>query len=276
MLKRIVVHIDKDPACQGRVENALALARMHGAQVLGAYVNEPLFVYGYGESVLSPGLMELERGLRTDNRRRCEENFRRWTASSGVPAAWQEFDGRLEDKLPPYVRCSDLLVLSQADPKGHQSLIESHQLESVIMTAGRPIVALPYIGGKLERIDNLLVCWNGSREAARAVADAAPFLAKAQEIRVLLLDRDTDLAPGEAMNGLDGYLRAHGYVEARLVSGTSRGIGMGNAIVNAATDSGSDLVVMGFYGHSRAREWMLGGASREMLASMTVPVMFSH
>ncbi|WP_454690299.1 universal stress protein [Achromobacter aloeverae] len=278
MFKRIAVHIDKDPACEGRVATAMALAQTYTAHIVGIYVQDPPYNYAYGEAVIPSAILEVQQQQIADERHKCSQEFCHLTASAGLGKSWIAVEGLREEELALQARCSDLLILSQADLQTHRSSIEPYQLESVVMTAGRPVLVVPYEGKLTQPVERVLICWDRGRESARAIADAAPFLSRAKEIAVLTVDEAPAAAPRirNTMHGLDDYLRAHGYVEAKPVSSSSKGIGIGNAILNTASDCGADLIVMGLYGHSRAREWMLGGASREMLESMTVPVLFSH
>ncbi len=279
MFKRIAVHIDKDPACEGRVATAIALAQAHEALVVGLHVQDPPFNYGYDEGVIPSVVADVQRRQFVDERRQCEAQFCEWTSAAGVSKSWSSVEGLREEELAQEARTSDLLILSQPDRRTHRSSLETYQLETIIMTVGRPVLTIPYAAdtqsGPFERV---LVCWDRGRESARAIADADPFLARAKEIAVLTLDEDTQPEPRirNTMGGMDAYFRAHDYVEPKAVSGSSRGVGIGNAILNVASDCGATLIVMGLYGHSRAREWILGGASREMLATMTMPVLFSH
>ncbi|WP_158219359.1 MULTISPECIES: universal stress protein [unclassified Achromobacter] len=278
MFKRIAVHIDKDPACAGRLATALALAKTHEAQIVGIYVQDPPFNYGYDEVVVSAAVLEVQRTQMAEERQKCTEYFCQRVALTGQSKSWVAVQGALEDELALHSRCSDILIMSQADPQTHRSSVQGYQLESVILTAGRPVLTIPFATELTQPVDKVLLCWDQGRESARAIADAAPFLELAKEIVVLTVDKRV-VPEGEArktMSGLDDYLRAHGYAPAKAVSASSKESGIGNAILNTAADFGSNLIVMGLYGHSRAREWVLGGASREMMSDMTIPVLFSH
>lgn len=279
MYKRIAVHVDRDAAFERRIAAAAGLAQAHVAEVVGIYVQDPPYVYGYNESLTPAAVLEVQRRLINDEREHVERTFESLTASAAVPKSWIAVEGLRDEELAVQARSSDILILSQPDADfSRRSSIEPYQLETVIMTAGRPVIVIPYDGGLADPVERVLICWDGGKEAAQAIADAAPFLARAKEIVVLSLDQDQvpQTRKRSAMGGLQAYLRAHGYVTPKPVFGSSSGIGIGNAILNTASDHGSDLIVMGLYGHSRAREWILGGASREILATMTVPVLFAH
>ncbi len=136
---------------------------------------------------------------------------------------------------------------------------------------------VPYIGARQEMGRNVLVAWNGSREATRAVNDALPILERADKVTVLAVN------PGK--NGNDHgdipsadialHLARHG-VKAEASQTVSDELEVGSIILSRISDLGADLVVMGAYGHSRMRELMMGGVTRDLLRHMTVPVLMSH
>jgi len=126
--------------------------------------------------------------------------------------------------------------------------------------------------------DRVLVCWDGSREAARALADAAPLLRSASHLVVLTMDEGAATRKGEAapFEDLATYCIAQGMPAPDHVRRDIKGVGVGSTILNAAADYSADLIVMGAYGHSKFREWAMGGVTASILKSMTVPIMFSH
>ena len=136
---------------------------------------------------------------------------------------------------------------------------------------------VPY-AGEFETIGTrCLLAWDGSREAARAADDAMPLLAKAKLVEVVVINEGSNNAAGHgAIPGADIalYLARHG-VTAQ-VNNIASDIDVGNTMLSHAADTGSDLIVMGAYGHSRVREWIMGGATRMLLDTMTVPVLMSH
>jgi nucleotide-binding universal stress UspA family protein len=185
-----------------------------------------------------------------------------------------------DEAAPSIVRhghCSDLVVLGQADPGDPAHLAAQAAVEQVVMHSSRPILLVPYVGA-LERLgENVLVAWNDSREAARAIADAMPLLCRAKQVRVLQCStpiEDDDEAVAARLEALRRWLMWHG-VDAEVRREVTE-IDVGNALLSRAADFDADLIVMGAYGHSRWSERVLGGATRTLLASMTVPVLMSH
>jgi nucleotide-binding universal stress UspA family protein len=167
----------------------------------------------------------------------------------------------------------DLSVVGQAEPKHGpaQDLV----IEGALFGSGRPVIVVPYIQRGGLKLDRVLICWDGSRPAARAIADAMPFLVRAAAIDVVIVAsgrEKSDEIPGVDMGE---HLARHALkVEVKRIVSTDMDVP--NTILSYAADSGADLIVMGGFGHSRLREFVLGGATRGILASMTVPALMSH
>ena len=174
-------------------------------------------------------------------------------------------------------RYADLIVIGQLDAYDSQAGLLRARPEEVTMLAGRPVLVVPFTG-HFERISTrVLVGWDASREAARAVRDAMPLLARAEAVTVLTVDAEQSPFGHGEIPGADIalYLARHG-VKAEVERTVSAGIGIGNTLLSRAADFEADLLVMGAYGHSRMREFVLGGASRTLLGSMTVPLLIAH
>ena len=148
--------------------------------------------------------------------------------------------------------------------------------ETVALTTGRPVLVVPFIGAKPPG-KIVLLCWNASREAARAAADALPFLKAAQKVIVLVVNPTVSAEGHGEEPGADAaaWLARQG-VKVTVQRDVAPDADVGGLILSRAADHDADLIVMGIYGHSRMREMVLGGASRTLLASMTVPVLMSH
>ncbi|MEO5784147.1 MAG: universal stress protein [Casimicrobiaceae bacterium] len=149
---------------------------------------------------------------------------------------------------------------------------------TVMLSSGRPLLIVPMIGAQPVLGDNVLVAWDGGREAARAVADALPLLQRAKRVTVIVVDADGGLrSRGPAAESpLVAWHHRHD-VNAEVHRYDAPDIPIGEWLLSRAADGGSDLVVMGGYGYTRrVRELVLGGVTRTMLQSMTVPVLMSH
>jgi nucleotide-binding universal stress UspA family protein len=146
--------------------------------------------------------------------------------------------------------------------------------ETRLLESGRPLVIVPYIQRRGITLERVLACWDGSRTAARAIGDAMPFLERAKAVEVVIVAEERK---SEEMTGanMSAHLARHGV--AASVKRVAKGdIAIQDALLSYAADSGADFMVMGGYGHSRLREFILGGVTRGILASMTVPVLMSH
>ena len=141
----------------------------------------------------------------------------------------------------------------------------------MLVESGRPALILPYAGAIGPIGNTVLVAWKETREAARAVTCALPWLRRAGAVHVMAYGDGAD----DSMRALERYLAAQGVAATTHVRGEEEQ-DMGNALLSRAADVGADLLVMGSYGHSRAREWVLGGATRTILQTMTLPVLMSH
>jgi nucleotide-binding universal stress UspA family protein len=147
-------------------------------------------------------------------------------------------------------------------------------IEAALFDSGRPVLIVPYIQAEGLSLKHGLVCWDGSRNAARAIADAQPFLARAKAIEVVTVGTDlksTEVSGADIANHFAGHSLN---VELKKIAITD--VDVPNAILSRAADVSADLIVMGGYGHSRLREFFLGGATRGILAAMTVPTIMSH
>lgn len=193
----------------------------------------------------------------------------------GRTIEWRTLNGNVVQNLTLHARHADLVVMTQVDP--HESSTASAQLAgSVVVGAGRPVLVVPYAGDFSAGGESVLVAWSGTRESARAIADALPLLKKAREINLVSFNPKGDSEWGDIPGADIGlWLTRHG-VNVNVRQQKSAEVDVGNQMLSLAADLGVDLIVMGAYGHSRAFEFVLGGVTRTLLESMTVPVLFSH
>jgi nucleotide-binding universal stress UspA family protein len=171
---------------------------------------------------------------------------------------------------------ADLLVLGQRNPGDPLAAsVPPDFAEAVVIASGRPAIVVPYVGSTDRIGETVAIAWKETREAARAVAAALPILQRARKAHVLCWSEEpVALVEGGRLD-LRSYLRRHG-VEVDWHHGGPEPEALGEVLLSRTFDLGADLLVMGCYGHSRAREWVLGGASRSVLNSMTLPVLMAH
>jgi nucleotide-binding universal stress UspA family protein len=169
-------------------------------------------------------------------------------------------------------RVSDLVIVSQPDPDRPEPLRQS-LIESILFEGGAPVLIVPYIATTKLKLDKALIAWDGSATAARAIHAALPVLALAKQVEVLIAGS----ANPEPDAGVDvaQYLARHG-LKTELLRTPKGDIDVADILLNYVADRNFDWVVMGAYGHSRLREFVFGGATRDVLSEMTVPVLMTH
>ncbi|MGS1107701.1 universal stress protein [Achromobacter anxifer] len=277
MYRRISVHLDHGFDCKRRIEAALALAKRHQAELVGIYANAAPPQYYYGESVLMSRSLGIIKELQAQSRESVETAFLEAAAEADVPAFMRAGTSSPSETVALLGRTTDLIVVSQENREDVEAAHEIEFVEQTLLTAGRPVLAIPSSGEFPVIGDRVLCCWDGSREAARALADAAPILRLASHMTVLTMNEGAASPKHEApFEDLASYCVAQGMPAPDHVRRDIKGVGVGSTILNAAADHSADLIVMGAYGHSKLRQWALGGATASILKSMTVPVMFSH
>jgi nucleotide-binding universal stress UspA family protein len=196
-------------------------------------------------------------------------------------AAGVSFENRLVDAslagagdlFGRIARRFDVAVVGQA--RSEQGASEELLIEGALFGSGRPIVIVPYTRKGSIKLDRIVICWDGSRPAARAIGDATPFLERAKGIELVVVTGERDKSGEITGANMRRHLARHG-IEVNIKHITSAGTDVQNAILSHAADSGADFMVMGGYRHSRLREFILGGVTRSILQSMTLPVLMSH
>jgi nucleotide-binding universal stress UspA family protein len=215
--------------------------------------------------------------LALDQAEACRQAFEHAAKLRGVSAEWRAAAEGSDADPALHARYADLTILGQLDPTADAMAMTRPRPERVALAGGRPILVIPY-AGQYETVGRrVLVGWDASREATRAVADAMPLLAAAETVSVLAIDPQERSSAHGAMPGADIslHLARHG-VKAAVERTVSAGVPPGDVLLSRAADLGADLLVIGAYGHSRARELLLGGVTRTVLQSMTLPVLMSH
>ncbi|NGM88317.1 universal stress protein [Parapusillimonas sp. SGNA-6] len=277
MLARIAIHMHNDTGLQRRLRAAIELAGRHKAQLIGIYLPDiPVPTFSEDAEAARQVLGAREKALAQEAELR--QIFVEQTATSKIRSQWRTPRGPADEALALHARYCDLVILSKAGSKDNGSTVMLNLPESVVMMAGKPVLVIPAVGDVPPIGRNVLFCWDHRREAARAFSDAAPLLRSCSKLVVLEVNpREDHLARHDVHeNDFEEYCEALGYPKPQRVVRKGEDYGAGNAILNACADHDTDLVVMGAYGHSRMREWIMGGASRTLLSSMTVPVLFAH
>ena len=276
MIKDLVVNLtvgtDGDPAMQF----AISIAAKFEAHIAGiAFAYDP---------VITPTLMDglsasWVDALRDENRAAAQQAVDRFEALAKRESLSVEHRiieanlGRAANLFGRIARRFDLAVVGQTDPE--RALPEDLLIEAALFESGRPTVVVPYIQKEDLKLGHVLVCWDNSRNAARAIADSLPFLMRGKKVEIVMVARNDGKADELPGADLGEHLARHDLtVEVkRLVAAD---VDVSNVILSYAADCAADFIVMGGYGHSRLREFILGGATRGILRSMTVPVLMAH
>jgi len=278
--KDLLVVLDSNAASRRRIDLAAALAERFAAHLVGLYplpvAEAPRHLGYYDPALLDPFFYEVrQRAQEAADKER--EAFEHAASLRGLSAEWRALDEGPDSDPALHARYVDLAILGQLDPdRGDLELIRPRP-EQVTLASGRPVLIVPYAGHYETVGQRVLIGWNASREATRAVNDAMPLLAAADVVTVLTIDaREGPDAHGELPGAdISLHLARHG-VKAEIERTVSAGIPAGEVLLSRAADLGADLLVIGAYGHSRVRELLLGGATRSILQSMTLPVLMSH
>jgi nucleotide-binding universal stress UspA family protein len=275
MLKDVVVNLSGRTPRDFAAEYAISIAATFGAHITGiSFVYEPVIPDGTFGGVPAD-LIELQREENSKIANEAVSRFDAGVKKAGISAETRVLDatfGGAATRFAQIARRFDLAVVGQAQREGGAG--DELVIEGALFESGRPIIVVPYIQQRGLTLERVLACWDGSRTAARAIGDAMPFLerAKAVDIVIVAEERKSEELTGTNMRA---HLVRHG-VAASVKRVTKGDIAIEDALLSYAADSGADFMVMGGYGHSRLREFILGGVTRGILASMTVPVLMSH
>jgi nucleotide-binding universal stress UspA family protein len=275
--KDLLVIVDTSPSCEARVDVAAALAARFGAHLTGLYISPPLDLPpATVDASLTPELVVRQLQVQSEARDRAQQIFTRRAKGPGVTTEWRVAEGVPGDIAVLHARYADLTVVGQVDPEA-DAPVPTDLPERVVLGAGHPVLVVPYAGTFKTVGQRVLVAWNGTREAARAVHDALPLLQGASTVTALTVNASGGLhGDDEGPAGdLARHLERHG-VRAEPDAFKSDDVGVGALLLSRAADLVADLMVMGAYGHSRLREVVLGGTTREIFRSMTLPVLMAH
>ena len=275
MIKDLIVNLglgEHDPAGSF----AVSVAQTFEAHVLGvAFAYEPV-VPGSVMGGIPPEFLELQRAELEKSARAAITRFEQLAKREGISYETHMPSASVSgasDQLARMGRRFDVIVLGQATRE--QPVPEEVVDEGVLFDSGRPTIFVPFIQKAALKLDHVMVCWDGGRAATRAIGDAMPFLEKAKKIEVVVIGKKPPKSDEVSGADIGQHLARHGVnVDVKRI--TSPDIDVASTILSYAADASTDLIVMGGYGHSRLREFVLGGVTREILESMTVPVLMAH
>jgi nucleotide-binding universal stress UspA family protein len=275
--RTILVHLEGGARDQVNLGYAVQLASEHKAHLIALRTITPFYptIGTFGDAAVSV-IAELQERyrrseqseatkLRAEAEKRCQ--------AADVPLEWRIAEQFADEVVPQQARYADLVVTGQADRDATEPVTAPDMPANVVMGAGRPVLIVPYAGQFAKPPRHALVAWSGTREATRAVHDALPLLKRCNKVSVLSIDpKDRGHIAGF---DIAAHLARHG-CKCEATRTVTADISTGDALLSELSDLGADLLVMGAYGHSRLREWALGGVTREILGAMTAPVLMSH
>jgi nucleotide-binding universal stress UspA family protein len=278
-IKTMLVHVDDSTASKARVRIATRVARDIDARLIGTYL-VPTAEITPAVAALIPRDVLARRMTETGRAQQAAEAlFRRAAADAGVTAIeWRAPTGSAVNAGVVHGRYCDLMVVGQPDADDPFVLFANEILTATLVGLGHPILVVPYIGAQGPLGKRILVATDGGREASRAIGDAMFLLEHASNVRVVVgIAQNVEAAQNfdQTSACLTGWFRDHSInpeVERYDVDVGDHGAWL----LSRASDFGADLIVMGGYGHTRLREIVLGGMTRTILQTMTVPVLMAH
>ncbi|HWC62115.1 MAG TPA: universal stress protein [Rhizomicrobium sp.] len=278
-IRKVLLHVPTFPdAISGRtLESACALVRLLGSkltvQVPQLDRSESTWPAVMGAFPLDFPQLMTETVLRSEaNAAEACENLTRLCAGHGISFDLRRVLSTLYAPPALFVdlaRLHDLVILPL--PEG----FDREYVEAAIFDSGRPVVLIPSTGRPLTSLNRILLAWDYSREAARALSDSLPILARAPEVHVVTVLGEREIATTSAPTDLETYLGAHG-VKFKRNRIELDGKNIGECLMRHAAEIDADMVVMGAYGHNRLREFVLGGATQSVLRAPSLPVFLSH
>ena len=277
--RSLLVHLDQSPLCAVRTKAAIGLAKELDCHLVGiAPTGLVEFPAAPEAAAAFTDFVSMAWDTMRGQADAAAQTFRDTCQAAGLKSFEAVTDeAEQASSLIQHAHSSDLTVLTQAERQGKGQAAAQAIVEQVVLYSARPTLILPY-AGKFDRFGaHAMVAWDDSREAARAVSDALPMLRRAKRVQVVSWNEAGD-SPDETLkprlDALHQWLMWQGVSADMQVETTD--IGVAEAALSRAADLGADLIVMGAYGHARWAERVLGGATRGLLASMTVPVLMSH
>lgn len=276
MIKDLVVNLGGDGTRDATADYAISMANAYGAHVVGvAFIYEPV-IPGSLLGGIPTDLIEVQRDENAKAARTAVANFEVAAKGQGVSAETRLLDASIagaSDLFGRIARRFDIAVVGQAPRE--QGVSEELLIEGALFGSGRPVIVVPQIQAQPLKLDKVMICWDGSRPAARAIGDAIPLMARAKAIEIVVVTGERDKSGEITGTNMKRHLARHGIdVEIKRIAAGNADVQ--TAILSHAADTAADFIVMGGYGHSRLREFILGGVTRSILKSMPVPVLMSH
>jgi nucleotide-binding universal stress UspA family protein len=276
-LKDLLVHVDHSRQSAARLDAAIALAAAHDAHLVGVYVLTHPHVPNFIRAEIPEEFIRTQAEAIVAYAEAARQHFDDVARRAGINAEWRVVEGQPEPMLSLHGRYCDVCVVGQRPREGEEGMVDSDMPDRLILSLGRPVLVIPRVGTFPVIGKRVMVAWDSSRLATRAVNDALPLMQRAKSVSVLAINpRRDETTHGEIPSAdICLHLARHG-VRSEAQHTDADDANVGEVLLSRAADQGIDLLVMGAYGHTRWRELILGGATRHILAHMTIPVLMSH
>jgi nucleotide-binding universal stress UspA family protein len=277
--KTVLISLNEIARLDALLDIASSLAKDHDAHLVGLYVIPAPAVYPAVGPYVVPEVFDGLTRYFEEQAKGTRDKFEAAVARSGLSGEWLDVKAVapvISETVCEAGRAADVIVVSEIDRDGKNG-VELDFVENLVLGCGRPVVVVPRRAASVLDAKTIVCGYNGSKESARAVHEAIPILKRADDVRLVWVDPAKDgIGPKEvpAADMAIGLGR-HG-IKVTAEAMPTNGQNPGEALMQKATDLGAGLVVMGAYGHSRIREFVLGGATRYALNCMTVPIFMSH
>jgi nucleotide-binding universal stress UspA family protein len=283
VLRDILVFLDGGDTGEERLRLATNIAREHGSRLSAIFLRRGQATdlpfrraapwLGHGAGLPIPGAIVTSQI--TTPAVRAEQLFRDRFHSLKMDGDWCPVNRVDVNELVSFARGADLVIIGQINPDTRP--VSSWRPEEIVIGCGRPVLMVPYIGSYPQVGRRVLVAWDGSREAARALNDALPLIQGADSVTLVTVrTRVKDLNHNSlSMDPIVRHLARHG-VDARLDEVLQLGTPIADVLLSRSVDLAADLIVAGVCRHSQLREALLGGVSRGLFHHMTLPVLMSH
>jgi nucleotide-binding universal stress UspA family protein len=276
-IRDILVVVENAAGVAPRLAAATAVAGGEGVRVTGLYATGYPISASYGDLAGWTQLVDAYMTAQRDEGTRAEAVFRQELAARKLDGEWLYREDDATMSATALGALYDLVVTGQPNPDAAPGDLVGVQPEQIVLGSGRPVLVVPYAGNFPTIGKRVIVAWNGSRESTRALHDAMPLLEKAEVVTILEIDPSPEVAGVTRVAAADiaEALGRRG-IAASPETETSGDISVDELLLSRAADRSADLLVMGGYGHSRLREFVMGGVSRGIFQHMTVPVLVSH
>jgi len=279
-IKTILAYLPSEELAEPVMASAIALAKAHGAHVVGLHL-EASYYPAYGEVAIAmpPDVIEQMRKPLRERAKKLEESFKARMQEAGVSSEWRSGTAEysaLPGQIVEEAVSADLVLCPQVEPE-NVDVTTLDLPERLILEGGRPVLVLPPEKPAQVPPKRVLIAWNNSPQAARAVFDSLDLLKDAEAITVLAMAGNAGARreAEEHANKLGATLGRHG-LQAKVEAVDTGSTSASDYLAARVSEDGAELVVMGCYGHSRFRELVFGGVTRDMLAGVKVATLMSH